>query len=234
MKYLEESSKVVIAKVYRDLNFQEEDRWHDMIEWIAEALEFIGANPQFKDKTQEVCVVGHRGALPCDLQSINYISDAATGAKLRYASDQRHSHYNVLEQNADSSVIVDDNARTYAINGNYINTEARDCTIQVAYKAFPTDEEGFPMVPKEISVKTAIFWYITKKLILGGFVSPVINLPYAEEQWNWYCGQARGKMNMPNLDQMQQIAKTLSRMVPQINMSEGFFANQNTTDTIYE
>ena len=234
MKYLEESCKSVIAKVYRDLNLQEEERWHDMIEWAAEALEFIGANPQFQDRIAEICISDHRGALPCDLHAVSYVQDKTSGRKLRYASDQRHSHYAILRQEDNGNLLPSYEASTYNLNGNYINTESRNCTILMGYKAFPIDEEGFPMMPKEISVKTAVFWYIVKKLLMGGYVNPNISMQYAEEQWNWYCGQSRGKLNMPNLDQMEQIRKTIMRMIPQIDLSEGYFVNQNTTDTFYE
>jgi hypothetical protein len=234
MKYLEESSKAVIAKVYRDLNLQEEERWHDMIEWVGEALDFIGANPQYRDAIDEICIQDHRGALPCNLHAIDFVMDKSSKIKLRYASDQRQPHYRVLRTEDNTTSVPNSEAKTYTLNGNYINTEARDATIILSYKAFPVDEEGFPMVPKEVSVKTALFWYIVKQLLMGGYVNPNISMQYAEEQWNWYCGQSRGKLNMPNLDQMEQIRKTMMRMIPQINLSEGYFVNQNTTDTLYE
>lgn len=235
MKYLEVSSKTVIAKVYRDLNLQEEERWHDMIEWIAEGLEFIGANPQFQDRIAEICVSGHRGVLPCDLHAIQFVQDKASGVKYRYASDQRHSHYNELNANSIPTDTAPLNAgKTYNLNGNYINTEDRECTIIVSYKAIPVDKDGFPMVPKEVSVTTALFWYIVKQLMMGGYIHPVITWERAVEEWDWYCGQARGKLNMPNLDQWEAIRKTMMRMIPQINNSQGYFTNQQSTDTIYE
>ena len=98
MNYKNISCKTVIAKVYRDLNLQEEERWQDMIEWIAEALKFIGANAQLIDKPAEICVDGFRGALPCDIYAINYVQDKQSGRKYHIASDQRHNHREVLQQ----------------------------------------------------------------------------------------------------------------------------------------
>ena len=46
MIYKFTSVKEVIARVYRDLNLQDTERWEDMIEWIADALDFIGAYQQ--------------------------------------------------------------------------------------------------------------------------------------------------------------------------------------------
>ena len=232
MNYLEVSAKVVIAKVFRDLNLQEEERWQDMIEWIAEALSFIGASPVYVTKPATICIKGHRGILPCDLESISYIQDIPSGSKVVYATDQRTVH---AETTNGTNIEVPQGARkTYTLNGGYINTSDRETELFLSYKAFPTCEEGFPMVPKDVSAQTAMFWYIVKQMMYGGYTHPTFTLPYVEDQWNWYCGQSVGKMNMPNLDQLEVMRKTLMRMIPQVNLAEGFFTNQNTTDTIYE
>ena len=44
------SSGQVVAKLYRDLNMQEERDHFDMIEWIAEALSFINTFQQYCQK----------------------------------------------------------------------------------------------------------------------------------------------------------------------------------------
>ena len=233
MNYKYISCKTVIAKVYRDLNLQEEERWQDMIEWIAEALKFIGANTQLIDRPAEICIEGHRGVLPCDIHSINYVSDKQTGAKYRIASDQRHNHYEVLKQSSTSQQPQNFSQDfTYSLNGNYINTGLRTTTLIMSYKALPADSEGFLMVPDDPSVHSALFFYILKMLIMGGLVHPVFTWEKANIEWEHYCGQSRGKLNMPNLDKMMEIGRTLSRMIPQMNLDSGYFTNQQTNDSI--
>src|SRR6478736_7542911 len=89
------SCKTIIAKVYRDLQLQEENRWHDMIEWIGEGLGFIDATVQFVDDIATICVKDHRGALPCNLYAI--VQTLHHGLPMRYATDTRSSHYHTLK-----------------------------------------------------------------------------------------------------------------------------------------
>ena len=73
MIYKTTSVKRVIAKVFTDLDLQEgEHRISDMIEWAGEALEKIGAFPQFinkvsgKDGLPLLEVSNYQTSLPCD------------------------------------------------------------------------------------------------------------------------------------------------------------------------
>lgn len=225
------SCKAIISKVYRDLQLQEESRWHDMIEWIGEALGFIDSTPQYVDKMQTIHVKDHRGVLPCDLYVIT--QTLYQRLPMRYATDTRISHYHELKS-ADLIVPYNGDTPTYTINGNYINTSIRNGEIHMMYKAFPTDEDGFPMVSDEISVRTALFFYILKQMILGGYVHPTFTYDKAYAEWDWYCGQARGKMNMPNLDEQEMICRTLTRLIPQIHVYQGMFANQSTDDRMIQ
>jgi len=75
------SSKEVIAKIYQDLDFGNENvRISDIITWIGEALGKIGAYPYYKNRVTGIedtagspellRIANYRAQLPCDLHSI--------------------------------------------------------------------------------------------------------------------------------------------------------------------
>lgn len=71
MVYNYTSSREVVAKIYADLDIQEEmHRISDIREWITEAVEKIGAFDQFVRKSVEVPVHDFRVRLPRDFHSM--------------------------------------------------------------------------------------------------------------------------------------------------------------------
>ena len=76
----------------------------------------------------------------------------------------------------------------YYVDTDKIKTSFTSGQVCLSYMAFPTDDDCFPLVPDDISYKEAMFWYIYKKILLGGQV-PVengINYTFAEQQWKYY------------------------------------------------
>jgi hypothetical protein len=212
------SIKEVISKVYRDLNLQDESRWEDMIEWSAEALEQIGAYMQYVHKTQTLEVEDYRVALPCDFHKVVAIEHS--GDHLRYLSGDFDTYYHT----GDSKNLRSSSAYGYNINSAFINTNFKEGKIIFAYLAMPTDSEGFPLVPENVSYKEAVFWYILMKLFLGGFEHKIFSYEQAEVRWHHYCSQARGKANMPNADGMESLKNQWNRLKP-------VMTNHNTFNT---
>lgn len=71
MVYKYTSSKEVIAKIYSDLDVQEElHRISDIREWITEAIEKIGAFDQYVKKVVEHPVENYHARLPLDFHSM--------------------------------------------------------------------------------------------------------------------------------------------------------------------
>lgn len=226
--------KSVISKVYRDLNLKDEDRLYDMVEWIAEALEQIGAYMQYVHKTQTLEVEGFRAALPCDFHKVVAIEH--NGEALRYLSGDYDSYYH---QN-DSKNLRTGNYSGSSVSGNYgyninsafINTNFEKGDIILAYIGVPVDSEGFPLVPDNVSYREALFWYILMKLFLGGYIHPnpqLFNYATAEQRWHHYCSQARGKANMPNGDMYTSIKNQWNRLKPVMN--DHTFFNRNVSDS---
>lgn len=71
MIYNMEKIDRVIAKVVTDLGLGQDDiPYADMIEWIADALQHIGAYPQLEQKHCTVLIDNYEGILPCDVYKV--------------------------------------------------------------------------------------------------------------------------------------------------------------------
>ena len=60
----------VFSGLYRDLKPAMELSESDLIEWAAEALEFIGAYPQFEEAVENLTVEQYKVLIPCGLHKI--------------------------------------------------------------------------------------------------------------------------------------------------------------------
>ena len=132
---------------------------------------------------------------------------------------------------------VNENAaheETYIIDADYIKTSFPSGKICLSYKAIPTDEDCFPLVPDDISYREAMFWYIYKKLLLINpkFKNNGINYTFAEERWQNYCTQARNAANYPDIDRYESFMNQWVRLIPNMNRHDNAFEELNTRENI--
>lgn len=79
MIYNAVSTKAIIGKVYRDLGLEDPSFELDAIEWMGEALDWIGAGIQMTDKEVWEVVTNHTATLPSDLEYLTgvwFVNDA--------------------------------------------------------------------------------------------------------------------------------------------------------------
>ena len=124
---------------------------------------------------------------------------------------------------------------SYILDCDYIKTSFESGKICLSYMAFPTDADCFPLVPDDISYKEAMFWYIFKQLLLGGYDKPTNRIDYnfADQKWRYYCTQARNAAVFPDIDKYESFMNQWVRLVPDVNAHELFFENLNERETLY-
>ena len=124
---------------------------------------------------------------------------------------------------------------SYIIDNDYIKTSFRSGKVCISYQAFATDADCYPLVPDDISYKEAMFWYIFKQMLLGGFAKPTnpIDYNFADQKWRYYCTQARNAANYPDIDRYESLMNQWVRLVPDINRHEMFFEELNDRETLY-
>tara|TARA_R110002050_G_scaffold270405_1_gene413438 strand:+ start:580 stop:1575 length:996 start_codon:yes stop_codon:yes gene_type:complete len=114
----------------------------------------------------------------------------------------------------------------YLVESDRIKTSFATGKICLSYKAFPTDADCFPLVPDDISYKEAMFWYIYKKMLLGGLQSTNgIAYDFADQKWKFYCTQARNAAVYPDIERMENFMNQWVRLVPNMNRYANGFEN---------
>jgi hypothetical protein len=110
---------------------------------------------------------------------------------------------------------------TYNVQGNYIFTSFKDgAQVIMFYKAFPVDQEGYPLIPDDISFKQAVQSYIRLKVDYVLWRRNIIArdvFEYSEREWMWYVGQAKTKALTPNYDMMESWKNQHLTLMPRIN-----------------
>ena len=124
---------------------------------------------------------------------------------------------------------------TYIVDCDYIKTSFASGKICISYMAFPIDEDCYPLVPDDISFSEAMFWYIYKKILLSkpDFKGNGIDYSFADQQWKYYCTQARNAANYPDIDKYESFMNQWVRLIPDINKHDSGFENLNTREDLY-
>jgi len=121
------------------------------------------------------------------------------------------------------------NNESYIIDCDFIKTSFASGKVCISYTAFPIDDECFPMIPDDISYKEAMFWYIYKQMLLGGYDKPNNRIDYnfADQKWKYYCTQARNAANYPDIERYESYMNQWVRLIPDINAHACFFEYLN-------
>jgi len=105
----------------------------------------------------------------------------------------------------------------YNINFDNITTAFKDGTVIIQYLAIPSDEEGFPLIPDDVSFKDAMFWKVAYQLSIRGFdfkAQQLRDVNFTRQKWNFYCIQSRANANMPDLEMMETIKNQFIKLKP--------------------
>ena len=232
MVYRSVPAKQILAKIYRDLRPNRSDWELSAVEWIAEALEFIGAGPVLVTKTVTVPVLSHRAALPTDLMHLLSVAHGHGETEEQFDKSVKYS----LDRSTTTRPFDNPGGtyeEYYTLNPDYIHTSFETGFLSITYRGLPIDEEGWPLVPDHPSFREAFFWYVLKMLCMGGYkhVDPNINYLFADQKWKFYCSQARNAAIFPDMDDMQKIKEAWVKLVSIQDRREVFFTADEHVQT---
>ena len=128
------------------------------------------------------------------------------------------------------------NTIQYDVKPQHLIFNIRDGFVKISYHAIYTDDDGMPMIPDIQSYREAlIYWLGTKMLyakwIKGEVPSNIYN--QIKSSWNFYRKQAYAESLLPNQDEMSNIKKTWTTLVPVIDEDETFFSTTGDKEEIY-
>lgn len=175
----------------KDLTFER------AVVYAVDFIRIMGMPPMFIEKTEEIEIRNHRGALPCDFHEMIQVR---TKRRHHKCHDREHSH--VMRYSTDSFHMshMDDKHRhfmdehtdpTYKIQGRVIFTSMKEGKIEIAYSAIAVDDEGYPLIPDNSSFTKALELYIKKQCFtvlfdLGKIQQGV--LQNTQQEYAFYAG----------------------------------------------
>ena len=132
----------------------------------------------------------------------------------------------------------------YFIKPGWLVSNKKNGYIKLAYKAMPTDERGYPLIPDLASYQDAIYWYVVMKLQFPKYLKSTsvgknrINAEankynYIQQQWHFYRNQAYAEAMMPTSDDMRNIKNEWNKLIPDWNADKSFFETIGDEQTIY-
>lgn len=188
-----------------------------VIDYSVEFIRLLGVPASFIDKTKEISIKDYRGELPCDFyEMIQVRTSNEEKHTFRYTTDTFHL--------SDNKALMSD--FTYKLQGNCIFTfPLENGFIEISYRAFPMDDEGYPLIPDNSTYSRALEAYIKKEWIgiqfdLGKIPQQV--MARADQEYAWKVGQAQTDLIRPSIDQMQSISNMWNTLIPRDAHRHGF------------
>ena len=207
------------------------------VEYAVDFISLMGTPAIYTEKTAIVKIHDWRGQLPCDF--VNMI-------QVRIAPAQENNHWchailpaMVYRESGHSFHMSDFNPSTgitgeltYKIQGMVIFTSSRGIDVEIAYHAFATDDEGYPLLPDNTSFLRGLENYIklqwfTIKFDMGEISQQV--LQNAQQEYAWAAGDAQSEFSRLNLDQAATLFNSFKTLLPRNNEHwKAFFDNGST------
>lgn len=199
----------------------------------------------YKDKIENVEIKDFRGLLSCDLISIIQVKDLDTGVCLRAMSDSftpgLKQKPKEEEQPKDLLNNVQPNNNTYIparkeyneelsfkVQGRIIFTSFSEGEVEIAYKAIPVDEDGFPLLIDNETYLNALEAYIKKQVFTVKFDTGKISaaiLSNAQTDYYWASHLLQTEFTMPSVSEMESITRALTTMLKPVTSFDNGFKN---------
>ncbi|NPV12660.1 MAG: hypothetical protein HPY57_12815 [Ignavibacteria bacterium] len=231
----------IIEKIFRDTPFVEQLSYSDALEWTYEAMSLIRATIPYLDKVTDgsddnyppIYVDDYRCELPPDLYELKGVRLHGSNLSFRKTTDVFHiskkSKYEPTEL-------------TYTVNNSYLFLSVTDVLIEVAYKAYPIDCEGKPLIPDNDRYIKAVQYYIIERLAFRSLLEGKIDqltYDYLSRLYSFYAGGAFVSMVIPDYATAEAIKNITTKLISKGNYGDynykyladktiyrGYFTNQ--------
>lgn len=184
------------------------------VEYAVDFISIIGAPALYDEKTAVVKVSNWRGQLPCDFADIIQVRTAHSSVPKTY----RYSTYSF--HMSPDKFPVEEATLTYKIQGMVILTSTRNTDLEIAYKAFAVDDEGYPLLPDNANFLRALEDYIKLQWFTILYDMGKINqgvLQNAQQEYSWAVGAATMEFNKLTPDMAESLFNACKTLLPRSN-----------------
>ena len=174
-------------------------QFETIVQHTLDFLGLLGFNELYIMAEVELPIVDYHAQLPSDLVRIEQVR-VKDGPYLKHMSS---SFSGTLEDPA------------YKTQGDWIYTNLKTCTLQIAYRGIPVDAEGYPLILDNTYFLKALEAYIKKEVFGIYFDQGRINiniLQQAQQDYAFRVDQLHNKMALPSISEMQAISNMWNRM----------------------
>lgn len=192
-------------------------------------LRIVGMPKEFTEQTEVIEIKDYRGILPCNLESI---------IQIRTHRNCGH-HYRVFRYSTDNFHMSDNKQDsydlTYKVQGDVIFTSMKKGSIEIAYRAIPVDNDGYPMIPDSSPFIRALELYIKKQVFtvlfdLGKITPQVYN--NCLQEYAWAVGAAQSDLIKPSIDELESITNSWNTLIPRVTQHKTGFVNNGVQEKI--
>lgn len=212
---------------------------------VRHTLRFIslhGYPSLYQDKIAEIEIKDYRGLLPCDLISIIQVKDLNAGICLRAMTDtfaqglrskprEVNAHKDLLN-NIQNEYIpprkVCAEEMSFKTQGRIMFTSFPVGMVEVAYKAIPVDEDGFPLLIDNETYLNALEAYIKMKVFTVKFDTNNMSagvLSNAQTDYAWASHLLQSEMTTPSVSEMESITRYLNTLIKPVTHFDNGFKN---------
>jgi len=198
----------------------------DVVNHVKTVIDLIGAPGLYEDKHINLEIINFQAQIPKDYKSrttVRRVLDNNYRVTLGHNTDDAFKTYPSLTDSEKETV---DLLYTHKIVGDFIYVDFEEGNIELIYKAFKLDKEGFPYIEGDESVRLAIEWYIKQRKyeILWTLQKlPERVYQHALQQYHFYVGQATNAILLPDPVEAEAIGNAIIRLIPQTdNFESGY------------
>ena len=205
-----------------------------VVRYVIRFISLHGYPKMFQDKIENVDIKDFRGILPCDLISITQVKDLATGLCLRAMTDtfpkglepsppkspkpNKDLLNNVkdITQQYIPPVHKFDEEPSFKTQGRIIFTSFSEGCVEIAYRAIPVDEDGFPLLIDNENYLAALEAYIKVQIFTIKFDTGKINanvLQNAQQSYAFLAGELSEEFCQPSYSEAEALSRMLNTLI---------------------
>lgn len=220
--------RVMRHPMLRDIPFE------TSVEYTVDFISLLGTPAIYDEKTAIIIVRNWRGQLPCDFEKMIQVRVAGPQTCHRWINVPCLVPRPVYRKSGHSFHMSDFHPNagitgefTYKIQGLVIFTSTKDIDIEIAYRAYATDEEGYPLLPDNPSFLRGLESYIKLKwftiLYDQGKISQQV-MQNTQQDYAWAVGDAQSEFSRLSLDDAETLSNSFKTILPRNNEHwKGFF-----------
>lgn len=213
------SIKEVVSRVLRHPMLQGVNL-EAAIQYTVDFIQIVGVPKMYLDKEATLEVKDYRAPLPCDVVAVNMVKHR--GVPLRSMTETFFSKERPCHPQYRHGL----DEETFRTQNSIIYTSFKEGKIEISYKAFPVDEEGYPLLPDNTPFLKALELYIKVQWFgmlfdLGKIDEKVLN--HTEQQYAWAVGQCVAEFTIPSPSEMESITRMWNTLIPRVKeFDKGF------------